>query len=139
MAFKIKKMPDLTIIPPDRSFWLKVATQVAKSIRQRTEDQGVDAHGKTFPGYTAQYAKFRRKKGRGTKANLSFSGKMLGALARGVSATKNSARVMLSGFEGAKAYYNEKHDRIFMEISKQDSNEIIKGVSRWVARKNKLK
>lgn len=139
MAFKISKMPNLKIVKPGQPFWLMIGTQVAKSVRKRTEEKGVDAEGKTFDSYSGPYAKFRKKKGRSQKVNLSFTGKMLGALATGISATKNSAKVTLSGMQGAKAHYNELNGRVFMEISKEDANIIIKSVSRWVAHKNNLK
>lgn len=132
-------MPKLTVKTPDKSFWMAVATQFAKDVRKRTETAGLDAEGKSFGSYSSYYEKMRIKKGRGAMVNLSFTGKMLGALAKGISATANRARVTLSGSEGGKAWNLERQGRVFMEISKKNADDIIKGVANWTAQKNKLK
>ena len=48
-------------------------------IEQRTED-GSGYKGGKFKRYSAKYAKFRKAKGRGSKVDLQFSGRMLGSM-----------------------------------------------------------
>lgn len=135
---RITKMPDLSIDMPDKRLWRAVGVDAAKEIRKRTE-KGSDVDGKSFKAYSPNYKAYRRKTGRSTKPNLVFTGRMLGAMARGITVIKNGTRITLSGRQGSKAWYNEKRGRVFFDVSQKEADVIIRKVSRWMTRKNKLK
>ena len=127
----------LNIKLPTSADWLKLGLDEAKEIRQRTETKGLDVKGESFKPYSAAYAAYRAEMGRGTMPNLSFSGRMLGALGSNVSATGDSARLTLAGEEGFKAWSNERRGREFMGVTpdrlqllaEQFASLVIKGIT----------
>jgi len=132
------KLPNLKLyFPGDANFWRAVATQVQKQIRIRTEADGVDYRGNAFKPYKPKYAEYRAKKGRTTVPNLSFTGAMLG----GVRAIghRNSGEIKLTGEQAAKAWGNEQRGRVFFKPSREDYRAATKLLSRWMARKNRLR
>jgi hypothetical protein len=136
------KVPKITIeidTPTDPTFWRGVGLETAKGIRKRTETQKVDADEQVFKPYSQVYKEYRRKKGRTTTPNLSFSGRMLGAIAAGVRATRHGVSIIMSGEEGAKAYENERRGREFFAISDRQVNSIRKLMQAWMEKKNRMK
>ena len=106
----------LNVKLPTSADWLKVGMTEAREIRKRTETQGKDTENRPFKPYTKAYAEYRASKGRRTKPNLSFSGRMMGAVGSNVSTTRDSAKITLSGEEGLKAWGNEERGREFLGI-----------------------
>lgn len=131
------KMPDLTIDMPDRTFWQAAALEVKKRIRVRTETDKKDYRGNAFKGYTQEYKEFRAKKGRSVTPNLSFSGKMLGAMK--TLFTSKLGKVVLSGEEAAKARGNEKRGRVFFALASSDERSVLNLIDKWMTKKNRLK
>ncbi len=131
------KMPDLSIDMPGKTFYQAAALEVKKRIRKRTETDKKDYQGKGFKKYSAKYGIYRSKSGRGVKPNLSFSGKMLGSMK--VLASKITGKVVLSGEEAKKARGNEARGRIFFALHDKDRDAVMKLVTNWMGRKNKLK
>ncbi len=123
--------------PDDPTFWKAVAIQGQKEIRQRTESEGKDPENKSFKPYQKAYAEHRMKKGRSARPNLSFTGKMLGGMI--AIGRKGVAIIRLTGEQGFKAFQNEENDREFFALSDKQVENIFKGVSKWLTRKNNLK
>jgi len=133
---KVKvKLPNIKAKPPKTKFWNKIGLKAAKDIRKRTEMRGKDVKGNKLLPYSAAYRKARvngevSKPGGGTygrrsgTANLSLSGRMLGAIARGVRPKRTKVRLVLSGDEGGKAYANEKRGREFFDVSDKQAEAI---------------
>jgi len=130
-------IPDLTITPPDVTFWRAAATEARRSIRVRTESKGQDHQERRFIGYGAKYAEYRQKKGRSSWPNLSFSGRMVGSMQ--TTAKNLTGKISLSGEEANKALGNEERGRIFFGLSKSDIDAVLKTVDAWMTRKNRLK
>jgi hypothetical protein len=137
--FDIKtKTPKITFdAPDDPRFWKAIAIEAQKTVRERTEKDGLDVNGKGFKPYTKAYREFRSKQGKSTRPNLSLSSNMLGGM-RAIG-RKGMAIVRLTGEEGFKAFQNEERGRKFFDLSKEQTEDIFKGVSKWIARTNKLK
>lgn len=91
-----------------------LAEQAATIVQARTQ-RGVDADGQAFVPYSEGYAERRRKKGRGTRPDLTFSGRMLGAMTGKFLFYRKSAVVFLRGEEANKAAGNS-HRRDFFDI-----------------------
>ena len=115
---------DLAIDMLDSDDWRRLALEEAKEIRERTETRGLDVNNEVFKPYTKAYADYRAEKGRSTWPNLSFTGKMLGALGSNVSSTDTSATITLSGDEGNKAWSNERRGREFMGVTRERLDKI---------------
>lgn len=146
VMIRVTKKPNLKLNLPDSRFWRGVGVDGAKTIRKRTErgiglkDGGRRGDSKRmFKPYSPGYAKYRKEHGRRTKPNLVFTGRMLGAIGRGVSVIKNGTRITLSGRQGAKAWFNEKIGRKFFDVTKKEADSIMKRVDKWMSRGNKLK
>lgn len=85
---------------------LKTAQFGTQIILDRTE-RGIGYEGK-FKSYSAPYAKFRAKKGRGSNPDLNFSGRMLGDIQQ-ASESKNVAKIYFGrAQEAKKAAFNNK-------------------------------
>lgn len=108
---------DLSINLPTQAEWLKLGLGEAKEIRQRAESRGQDVNNQSFKPYTQAYAEYRASKGRGKKPNLSFTGRMMGAIGSNVRANKDSVTLTLSGEEGLKAWANEQNGRVFFGVT----------------------
>lgn len=132
------KVPKIVIkTPEDRTFWKAVGIELSKDIRKRTQF-GRDADDKTFKPYTKSTKEQRAKRGRTTKVNLTDTGKMLGAIGRGVKPTKNGVRIQLTGEQGFKAYnikFNQK--RNFFAFNEKQVKRVIKKIKAWMKKKNK--
>ena len=136
--FKITKQPDLTLkIPSSPSFWRSVALAARRWMRKRTIEDAVDVAGRAFKKYSDAYREYRKKKGRGVVPNLSFTGRMLGAMQ--AIGKRLKGQILLSGQEGLKAFGNEARGRKFFDLSTKDRNSVIKLVARWMTKKNRLK
>jgi len=130
----------IDVSPPDEPrFWQAMALEEAKEIRKRTETDKVDVDGRSFKPYTTAYKKHRAKKGRGTTPNLSFTGKMLGALGQRIRPRKDGVKIQLSGNEGFKAWATEKHGREWFDISDKRMKAIAGKVARWIKKHRGLK
>jgi len=112
----------LKMTMPSISDWLKIGLDEAKEIRVRTESRGLDVANTSFRAYSKAYAAYRAEMGRGTMPNLSFTGRMLGALGQGVTSGANFAKITLSGEEGYKAWDNERMGREFLGMPDDRQN-----------------
>lgn len=85
---------------------LKTAQFGTQIILDRTE-RGIGYKGK-FERYSAGYAKFRSKKGRGSVPDLNFSGRMLGSIQQ-KNESRNIARIYFGrAAEAKKAAFNDE-------------------------------
>ena len=132
------KMPDIKIVDPTKQFWGRLGEDAATTVQKRTLS-GTDVNRKMFPRYSPSYAKIRSKAGRSTRPNLAFSTRMLNSVSRGVRATKQGFKIILSGAEGFKAWANEKTGRDFFGLSKGQKDKILNQVTLFYTRVNKLK
>jgi hypothetical protein len=133
------RLPKLVIDCPDRRFYQGVAITEVKEIHKRTL-AGDDADEKKFKKYSDNYAKYRQKKGRQFMTpNLTFSGRMLASMGRGIRATKNRATITLLGRQGFKADSLERGGREFFSLSRKRQKAIEERVKRWMTKKNDLK
>lgn len=89
---------------------------VEARIKIRTS-QHKDADGIPFLPYTKTYAKFRLSKGRGTKVNLLFTGRMLASI-KGFVTGRGRAKVTIG--ERVKSVNNNKR-RQFFAVNKKDA------------------
>lgn len=88
------------------------AMNIVHGIVERTQSKGKDVKLKAFKSYKPDYAKYRSKHGRNRKVNLTYSGRMLGAI--------NSKHIPLglrfyfaSKSETDKAKWNQKTRKFF--------------------------
>lgn len=136
LDFKIKTSKlKIDILPPDKQFWQAIALDSAATIRERTED-GKSVDGNGFRRYSKAYAEKRRKTGRSTTPNLTWSGRMLGNIKS--IARKAGARISIIGEEGFKAWANEEAGRPWFDLSRKQRDIILKRVDAWMKRKNNL-
>jgi hypothetical protein len=95
----------------------RTAQEGINIIQDRTED-GKGYKSGAFKGYSEKYAKFRRKKGRGKKVDLQFTGRMLGSMTS--KADKKKANIFFTrATEAKKAAMNNK-TRPFFGFSKKE-------------------
>jgi len=123
--------------PEDRRFWKAVGLELTKDIRKRTQ-AGKDADNRSFKPYAKATLASRVKRGRTAKVNLTDSGKMLGAMPRGVRASRHGVKLQLTGREGFKGYnikFNQK--RNFFAFNEKNVKRVIKKIKAWMKRKNK--
>ena len=113
---------DLKMTMPTADDWKRIGIEEAHEIRVRTETRGLDVTNTSFKAYSKAYALYRVEKGRGTMPNLSFSGRMLGALGPGVTSGKDFAKITISGEEGYKAWDNERMGREFLGMPDDRQN-----------------
>ena len=109
-----------------------IAEQGLTIIQKRTQ-VGKDLLGRRFTKYTDAYRKRRLKKGRsGTRVDLTFSGRMLGAMQskfiRAGKAVINFSRAE----EAAKAGGNERKRQFFGVVSKSEIDALIKEGNRLI-------
>lgn len=131
----VPKIPIKT--PEDPRFWKAVGLELTKDIRKRTQ-QGKDADNRSFKPYAKATRERRLKRGRTAKVNLTDSGKMLGAMPRGIRAKKSGVRLQLTGREGFKGFnikFNQK--RNFFAFNEKQVKRVIKKIKKWMKRKNK--
>lgn len=136
-AIKVHVPPIKIDTPEDPRFWKAVGLELTKDIRKRTQ-QGKDADNRTFTPYTNETRERRLKRGRTAKVNLTDSGKMLGAMPRGIRARKSGVRLQITGREGFKAFnikFNQK--RNFFAFNDKQVKRVIKLIKKWMKRKNK--
>ena len=101
----------------------KVALLGINLIEDRTE-KGTGYKGGKFKRYSENYAKFRRKKGRGKKVDLQFSGRMLGSMTS--KADSRKATIFFTrGEEAKKAAFNDK-TRPFFGFNRKDKKRLAK-------------
>lgn len=134
----VKKPMIKIAVPEDPKFWGAVGIQVARKVRERTES-GLDVDRKRFKPYSREYREYRKEKGRSSKVNLTFTGRMLGAVASGVRATKRGAKIIMSGRQGAKAWGNTRRGRDWFGLDTKTKKQTLESVIKWMTRKNKLK
>ena len=135
---KITKFPDLTLdLPSNPSYWKAIAASAGKMLRKRTITGKKDVNLKPFKKYSTAYKEYRKSKGRGVVPNLSFTGRMLGAVQ--AVGKRLKGQLLLSGEEGAKASWNELGGRKFFDLADGERDSIFKEVAGWITRKNRLK
>ena len=123
--------------PEDPRFWKATGLELTKDIRKRTQ-AGKDADDRSFKPYTRETRERRLKRGRTAKVNLTDSGKMLGAMPKGIRATRHGVKLQLTGREGFKGYnikFNQK--RNFFAFNEKQVKRVIKKIKAWMKRKNK--
>jgi hypothetical protein len=132
------KIPRIAIkTPEDRTFWKAVGIELVKDIRKRTQ-AGQDADDRGFKPYAKETVNQRVKRGRTSRVNLTDTGKMLGAMPKGVRPTKNGVKLRITGREGFKAYnikFNQK--RNFFAFNDKQVKRVIKKIKAWMKKKNK--
>lgn len=121
-------------VPQTKTFWQSVGIDTVSTIRDNTE-RGIDAEGRQFKQYSKKYRKRRTKSGRSSRVNLTFTGNMLAAMGRGIRATTNGVRIIVSGEQGFKIFQNEK-TREFFAVSEKEARKILNRIKRFVDRKN---
>lgn len=84
-----------------------LAEQAATIVQARTQ-RGVDADGAPFAPYSEGYAERRRKKGRSIRPDLTFTGRMLGAMTGKFLFYRKSAVIFARGEEANKAAGNSR-------------------------------
>ena len=135
LDFKIDvSLPDLTLKTPSRDWWEQTGIDEVRDIRKRA-DNSEDFEGKRFAAYSPAYYNQLIKDGRPIKANnpnLYNTGKMLGALSKGVRATKSQVKITLSGDEGGKGYRNELNKRIFLAASDDKATKLANEYANWL-------
>lgn len=132
------KVPEINIkTPEDRRFWRAVGIEMAKDIRKRTEG-GKDADERRFRPYAKSTVIDRVKRGRTSQVNLTDTGKMLGAMARGIRESKSGVKIRITGRDGFKAG-NIKFDqrRNFFSFNDKQVLKVVKLIKKWMVRKNK--
>jgi hypothetical protein len=132
------RVPKITIKNPDQRFWQSVGIQEVAEIHKRTLKRK-DANERQFDKYSESYKKLRAKAGRSRHVNLTFSGRMLKSMGRGIRASRNRVRLIMSGEEGFKSWVLERGGREFFSISKKREEAIRRNVIKWMTKKNKLK
>lgn len=135
--FKVS-VPDLKFEKPSTGEWRKIGTTAASEIRKRTEDRGLDYENRGFKEYTKAYEDYRASTNRSRRPNLSFSARMLGAMARGVRPHSDKVKIILTGEEALKAFGNEQRGRTFFAISKKQADEILRWIDAWLTKRNDL-
>jgi hypothetical protein len=133
------KVPKITIKTPAQRFWQRVGLKEVGMIQERTEVKHKDANERQFNKYSDAYKKLRAKTGRSRHVTLSYTGRMLKSMGRGIRASKNRVRIILSGGEGFKAWVLERGGREFFSISKKREEAIRRNVIRELTKKNNLK
>lgn len=133
------KLPKLDIETPNLTFWRKIGLQMVRDIRVRTESKGLDVDGRGFKRYSESYQKQRLDKGRSAKPNLSFSSRMLNAMAHGIRPKKGGVKLRLSGEQGFKAWVNEQTGRDFFGLAKKQKSQMAASVMKWLSKANGLK
>lgn len=140
MSAKVKvKLPDLTIETPPLKFWRRVGIDAVKDIRKRTESRGMDVDRQPLKKYSEKYEQKRADAGRTTRPNLSFTSRMLSAMALGIRPSKGGLKLRLIGESGFKAWVNEQRGRVFFGLDKLQKKKITKLVTAWITRANGLK
>ena len=132
------RLPKLEIKDPDKRFWQAVGITEAREIHKRTVS-GEDADDSAFKPYSQSYKKYRISKGRSSRVNLNFTGRMLSQLARGIRAAGDRVTISLLGSSGAKASGIEAFGREFFSLSDKRQTAIFKRVTKWMEKKNSLK
>lgn len=89
-----------------------LAEQAATIVASRT-GRGVDADGEAFAAYSESYAERRRKKGRGIRPDLTYTGRMLGNMTGKFLFYRKSAVVFSRSEEANKAAGNSKRRDFF--------------------------
>jgi hypothetical protein len=132
------KIPHIEIDTPDsKSFWSKVGIELVNDIGKRTRS-GKDADNKTFRKYEPATVKQRLANNRTANVNLTYTGKMLGAMSTGIKPSKHGVRIQLSGEQGMKAWnikFNQQ--RNFFAFNDSQVKRIIKLIKAYIKRKNK--
>lgn len=118
----------------DRLF-KKLGSQFSKDIAkglQATSKRGIGmildrtAKGKgylyAFPSYTPKYALFRAEKGRSTKPDLNFSGKMLGSMKSKLIKPEMTAEIYFSRLAEAKKAAANNVKRPFFGFNNREKN-----------------
>lgn len=105
------------------------AQQGINIIEQRTED-GSGYKGGKFKRYSAKYAKFRKAKGRGSKVDLQFSGRMLGSMTSKSNSRK--ATIFFTRAEEAKKAAMNNKSRPFFGFSRKERGQLSKVFFRYV-------
>jgi len=123
-------LPAMELESAGQARWLKIAIESAKEIRVRTETEGKDVNGSSFRPYSKFYTERllsgyyggKSRPQKASKPNLSLSGKMLGAMVAGPTATATSGKIRMTGGEGYKAIENEQRGREFFGLTENQSD-----------------
>ena len=98
-------------------------------IEDRTS-KGRSYKGSFFKKYNAQYKAYRLSRGRSSKPNLEFTGKMLGSMAV-ISSSRQAEIYFTRGTESKKAAMNEKK-RPFFGFSRSEQKQLGKVFERYL-------
>jgi len=101
---------------------LSITAQTGVGIIEGRTAKGKGFKGGGFKKYNPTYAAFRKKKGRGTKPNLEFTGTMLGSMT--TKANSKQAQIFFTrGTEADKAAGNNK-SRPFFGFSRKEEKQL---------------
>lgn len=135
---KIKGIKKIQFEMPNKKFWGATGFRTATAIFKRTQG-GKDFNNRSFKPYAEATKKQREKKGRTTgKVNLTFSGKMLNSIFRGIRATGRGVKIRLTGEQAKKAFFIEKKGRKFFSIRVKDAEKIASRTLQWVMKNKKV-
>lgn len=114
------------------SMFDRIGQFMIRRIMDRTTSQHVDADGAAFKPYSKGYSAKRAKAGRSDAVNLTFTGRMMSSVRRGVQSKSNDhIEIGVSGDEVDKAAYVEEAGREFIGVSDEDGEGIEKIVDEW--------
>ena len=110
----------------------RIGQFMIRRILDRTQSQHVDADKTAFEPYSKSYLAQRAKKGRTAAVNLTFTGRMMANLRRGVVSKSNDhIEIGVSGDEIDKASYVEKGGREFLGVNDEDGEGIERIIDQW--------
>lgn len=114
------------------SLFDRIGQFMIRRIMDRTTSQHVDADKSAFKPYSKGYQAKRAKAGRSDAVNLTFSGRMMSSVRRGVQSQSNDhIEIGVSGDEIDKAAYVEEAGREFIGVNDEDGEGIEKIVDDW--------
>jgi len=103
---------------------LSITAQEGINIIEERTESGVGFKGGAFAKYSEKYAKFRKAKGRGSKVDLQFTGRMLGSMTS--KADRKKATIFFTrGEEAKKAAMNNK-TRPFFGFNRKEERQLSK-------------
>lgn len=109
---------------------LSITAQEGVNIIENRTADGKGYKDGAFKAYNEKYQAFRRKKGRGIKPDLNFSGKMLGSMT--TKANRKEAKIFFTrAAEAKKAAMNNK-TRPFFGFSKSEEKQLGKVFFRYL-------
>ena len=100
-------------------------SELAEYLNTQLEgDSGKEINGRPFKPYDEKYAAFRKSRGRGTKVDLQFTGRMRGSMTS--KADDKKAKIFFTRAEEAKKAAMNNKTRPFFGFSAKEEKELAK-------------